>query len=103
MTMKTYSDEYIDYWGDVYTANDALYKFRDRGVRFEAFLEAPERYIKIIQMTHDIYELAEAKELEIEKLPRGGVRYGRWFQPMAQKRKHRHAHRKHITEQRMHA
>lgn len=35
--MKTYSNEYIDYWGEVFVANQPYTRF----MRFEAFLEAP--------------------------------------------------------------
>ena len=37
--MKTYSDEYLDHWGDVYVANYAL--FTARNVLFETFLLDP--------------------------------------------------------------
>jgi len=39
-----YSDEHIDYWGGIFTANH----FEARGWRFEAFLAAPRAHLSVL-------------------------------------------------------
>ncbi|TXF11565.1 hypothetical protein [Pelomicrobium methylotrophicum] len=52
-----YSDEYIDYWGDVYVALD----LRERaGVDFERFLKSPDTILREAGIEPLLPEQAEA-------------------------------------------
>lgn len=51
-----YSDEYIDYWGDVFVALD----LRQAGVDFERFLKSPERILREAGIEPLLPEQAEA-------------------------------------------
>lgn len=101
--VKTYSDDYINCYADFYMTLDNKYALNNKGIRFEAFLAQPKRYIKILSQTHNVQELIDKHELEIEKLPGGGTRYGAYFQRVRKKKKQRHHRKAHITEQRIHA
>jgi len=100
---ESYSDEYIAHYGDMYMTYDKLHNLNGRGIRFEAFLASPERYMEIINQTEGIQDLVEKHELEIESLPGGGTRYGAFFQHVSKKKKQRHHRKSHINEQRVHA
>ena len=71
--MQTYTDEYIDFWGDIYTANPALFQ---RGILFHAFLEAPvELLTAVYQQTalplqddEDFYPLLPAQQRVSDRL-----------------------------------
>lgn len=41
-----YSDDYINYWGEVYTSRPEIH---DRGILFEAFLFAPVEFLRIVE------------------------------------------------------
>ena len=43
--MTTYPDAYIDYWGEIYTANPVLHR---RGILFESFLQAPHELLAAV-------------------------------------------------------
>jgi len=46
MTTTIYSDDYLEQWGAVFIARDLHRQF---GVRFEDFIQAPERFLKAEQ------------------------------------------------------
>lgn len=80
--METYSDEYIEHYGELYVKANAEYRLLDRGIRFEAFLANPTFFLGGAQLVREIDELIEKHEMEVEQLPGGGMRYGAYFQSM---------------------
>jgi len=100
---QTYSDEYIEHCANLYMTFNNKFNLTTRGIRFEAFLAHPDMYVEIFMQTQNVQELVDKNELEIEKLPGGGFRYGAFFQPMRQKKKQHHQRKSHINEQRVHA
>ena len=98
-----YSDEYLNYYADIYMTCDKLYKLAKRGIRFEAFLARPDMYLKLIKQTQEVQMLIDEKELEIEQLPGGGTRFGSFFQQVKQKRKMRHYKKNKASVTRIHA
>jgi hypothetical protein len=54
-----YSDEYIEYWGEVFLANPIL---RRRGVNFITFLVAPEEILAAV-LTPQVADLGEFRPL----------------------------------------
>lgn len=82
MSMQTYSDEYIEYYADLYRQYDFKCHLNHRGIRFEAFLANPEYLMKKMDEIHGVMILIDKHELAIDKLPGGGVRYGTFVQDM---------------------
>ncbi|MEW8494269.1 MAG: hypothetical protein AB2604_10725 [Candidatus Thiodiazotropha taylori] len=72
--MALFSDEHIDFWGDVYIANRAL--LRERGVLFETFMFAPKDILSAVlsgraiplSNDQDFYPLLPAQMKVAERL-----------------------------------
>lgn len=84
MHIKTYPDEYLEHYGNLYLYCNDRYHFLKRGIRFEAFLASPEEHIKRARNSQAVIEQAIEKqhEQEIYRLPGAGVRRGCFFQPL---------------------
>lgn len=82
--MKTYSDEYLEHYGDMYVYCNDRYQLLRKGIRFEAFLASPEDHIERARNSQAVLEqeIEEQHEQEISRLPGAGVRKGRFFQPL---------------------
>lgn len=101
--METYPDAYIEYWGEIYTANPVL---RQRGILFHAFLHAPDELLAAVtsgtslplpegeefypllpaqRRVHDkvlIAEIADALERQLEREHQPVCRDGRLIEPL---------------------
>jgi len=62
--MHTYSDEYINYWGEMFVMNN----FQSTGIRFDEFLVLPKEYTEAITfelatpLQHDFYPLMRSQK-----------------------------------------
>jgi len=56
--MQTYSDEYIDYWAEVYLACDGL----QDAVYFEGFLYNPQAFVDAVNATAQLHESLDELE-----------------------------------------
>ena len=84
MPIKTYSDEYLEHYGDMYVYCNDRYHLLKRGIRFEAFLVSPDEHIERARNSQAVLEqqIEEQHEQEISRLPGAGVRKGHFFQPL---------------------
>jgi len=48
-------------------------------VRFETFIQNPDRYIHIINLTQDVYDRVQRNALPVRELPLGGRQYGEYI------------------------
>lgn len=76
---ERYSDEYVNAVADLYATLNKRHNLIDRGVRFETFIQNPDRYIHIINLTQDVYERVQRNTLPVRELPLGGCQYGEYI------------------------
>lgn len=63
--MSRYSDEYLEHWGEVFTARDF---YRRTGVPFHIFLKDPEAYIDMLDSDPDAKPLLSKQQATLARV-----------------------------------